>query len=76
MKLSDLLSKSRVLIQGDPETEITGVAFDTRKIQPGNLFVCIVGTKVDGHDYIDKAIELGAAAVAVTKDMTVRHLPQ
>lgn len=71
MKLSDLLSKSRVLIQGDPETEISGIAFDTRKIQPGNLFVCIVGTKVDGHDYIDKAIELGAAAVAVTKDVTV-----
>ncbi|MBQ6104373.1 MAG: UDP-N-acetylmuramoyl-L-alanyl-D-glutamate--2,6-diaminopimelate ligase [Lachnospiraceae bacterium] len=71
MKLSDLLSESRVLLKGDPETEITGIAYDTRKIQPGNLFVCIVGTVVDGHDFIDKAIELGAAAVAVTKDVTV-----
>lgn len=71
MKLSDLCNESRVLIQGNPETEISGIAYDTRKIQPGNLFVCIVGTVVDGHDFIDKAIELGAAAVAVTKDVTV-----
>lgn len=71
MKLSDLLSESRVLVQGDPGTEITGIAYDTRKLQPGNLFVCIVGTKIDGHEFIEKAIEAGAAAVCVTKDVTV-----
>ncbi len=71
MKLSDLLSESRVLVQGEPGTEITGIAYDTRKLQAGNLFVCIVGTKSDGHEFIQKAIEAGAAAVCVTKEVTV-----
>ena len=71
MKLSDLLSESRVLVQGVPETEITGIAYDTRKLKPGNLFVCIVGTKIDGHEFIAQAIEAGAVAVCVTKDVTV-----
>ena len=65
MKLSDLLSESRVLVQGVPETEITGIAYDTRKLKPGNLFVCIVGTKIDGHEFIAQAIEAGAVAVCV-----------
>ncbi|MBO4280708.1 MAG: UDP-N-acetylmuramoyl-L-alanyl-D-glutamate--2,6-diaminopimelate ligase [Lachnospiraceae bacterium] len=71
MKLTDLLSESRVLVRGEPGTEITGIAYDTRKLQAGNLFVCIVGTKSDGHEFIQKAIEAGAAAVCVTKDVTV-----
>lgn len=71
MKLTDLLSESRVLVQGEPGTEITGIAYDTRKLQAGNLFVCIVGTKSDGHEFIQKAIEAGAAAVCVTKEVTV-----
>lgn len=71
MKLSDLLSESRVLVRGEPGTEITGIAYDTRKLQAGNLFVCIVGTKSDGHEFVQKAIEAGAAAVCVTKEVTV-----
>ena len=71
MKLKELLSAARILVCGNPETEITGIAYDTRKLKPGNLFVCIVGTKSDGHDYINAAVEAGAVAVCVTKDVTV-----
>lgn len=71
MKIRELLNEDRVLVQGDAETEITGIAYDTRKLTPGNLFVCIVGTVTDGHNYIDKAIELGAAALIVTKAVEV-----
>lgn len=71
MKIKELLDDSRVLVQGSPETEIKGIAYDTRKIKPGDLFVCIVGTVSDGHDYIGKALELGAAAVAVSKPVSV-----
>ena len=45
------------------DTEITGVNIESRKIAAGHLFVAIKGTVTDGHQYIDKAIELGAAAV-------------
>ena len=68
MKIKELLDESRVLLYGNPESEITGIAYDTRKLEPGNLFVCIKGTKSDGHEYIDKAIELGAGAIAVTDE--------
>lgn len=66
MKLSTLLSEiSCNVISGNPETEITSVAYDSRKVKPGSLFVCIKGFQVDGHAYIPKALEAGAAAILV-----------
>ena len=49
------------------QAEITGVAIDTRKLQPGNLFVGLVGEHVDGHDYLDQAAARGAIAALVTR---------
>jgi UDP-N-acetylmuramoyl-tripeptide--D-alanyl-D-alanine ligase len=49
------------------QAEITGVAIDTRKLQPGNLFVALVGEHVDGHDYLDEAAARGAIAALVTR---------
>jgi UDP-N-acetylmuramoyl-L-alanyl-D-glutamate--2,6-diaminopimelate ligase len=42
---------------------ITGIAFDSRLVKPGNLFVAFPGINTDGHTFIPKAVELGAAAV-------------
>jgi len=64
MKLSELLKTIKPLsIEGSAEVEITGVDIDSRRIAPGQLFVAIKGTQTDGHAYIAKATELGAAAV-------------
>eukprot|EP00899_Mesostigma_viride_P003530 jgi/Mesvir1/13178/Mv06141-RA.1 len=60
-----------VSIQGDPRTVITGISQDSRAVKPGDLFVCVTGYRVDGHDYIAKAVEAGAAAVLVSKPVTV-----
>ena len=43
--------------------DISGIAFDSREIKEGYLFVAIKGVKTDGHLYIPKAVELGASAV-------------
>jgi len=48
------------------DAEITGVAIDTRKLKPGDLFVAIRGERVDGHDYLAEAAERGAVAALVT----------
>ena len=48
---------------------ITGVTHDSRAVGPGDLFVAIPGAVVDGHDYVDRALASGAAAVAVERDM-------
>ncbi|MDE6353991.1 MAG: UDP-N-acetylmuramoyl-L-alanyl-D-glutamate--2,6-diaminopimelate ligase [Prevotella sp.] len=64
MRLSELLKNVEPqAIAGDAEVEITGVNIDSRRIAPGHLFVAIKGTQTDGHVYIGKAVELGAAAV-------------
>ena len=51
------------------QAEITGVAIDTRKLQPGNLFVALKGERVDGHDYLDQAAVGGAIAALVTRQV-------
>lgn len=45
------------------DTVVTGVSTDSRKIQPGEVFVALRGERVDGHDYIADAVRLGASAV-------------
>ena len=64
MKLSELLKNVEVLnILGKDDIEITGVNIDSRRIEDGHLFIAIPGTQTDGHKFIPKAIEQGAAAV-------------
>ena len=64
MKLNEVLKNiTPIKIVGNDNVEITGVNIDSRRIKAGHLFVAIRGTQVDGHQFIHKAIELGADAV-------------
>ena len=64
MKLIDLLEKLEYRCErGSVDTEITGVCYDSRKVTPGCLFVCMAGANFDGHDFAAGAAEQGAAAV-------------
>ncbi len=64
MRLTELLKYVKPLcIIGDEDIDITGVNIDSRKIEKGHLFVAMKGTQTDGHKFIPKALELGAAAV-------------
>ncbi len=47
-----------------PEVSISGIAIDSRRVQPGDLFVALRGGSADGHRYIDDAVSRGAAAIA------------
>ena len=70
MKLSDihaLLPGSEQFGSHDPE--IGGVTHDSRRVQPGYLFVCVTGQKSDGHDYLAAAAEKGAVAALVERSM-------
>ena len=64
MKLRELLEGiSLVSATADLEMEISGVSYDSRTTRPGDLFVAMTGFETDGHAYIPKAAEAGAAAV-------------
>lgn len=64
MKLKDLLAGITPLsVSADPETEITGISYDSRTTAPGDVFVAMKGFATDGHAYIPNALAAGAAAV-------------
>ncbi len=62
--LSDLIQNTDVIsITGDRSVRITSVAFDSRKVENGCLFVAVKGTQSDGHEFIHAAIKSGARAI-------------
>ena len=68
MKLKELLHGLDVLeLHADEALDITGVQYDSRQVTPGDLFVAISGFQTDGHKYIPKAMENGAACVVCEK---------
>ncbi|NMB12966.1 MAG: UDP-N-acetylmuramoyl-L-alanyl-D-glutamate--2,6-diaminopimelate ligase [Firmicutes bacterium] len=56
---------SQVDLRGDPDTKIQGIAYDSRQVRPGDLFVCIKGFRFDGHAFISDALERGAVGLVV-----------
>ena len=61
MKLSALTEGvAYTLVQGSMDTEITDIVYDSRKAGPGTLFVCIVGTQRDSHDFAADCAAKGA----------------
>ena len=64
MKLKILLDQLEIVsATADPETEILGISYDSRKTEKGDLFVAIRGFETDGHRFIPKAIEKKAAVI-------------
>lgn len=64
MQLSDILyGISLKEVSGSTGAEVNSIVFDSRKVQPGCLFVAVKGTQVNGHKFIDKAVADGAIAV-------------
>ena len=69
MKLSELLqSIDHTVLQGS-NPEITGLAYDSRKVTDGAAFVCLKGYTSDGHRYAASAVEKGAAALVISDDL-------
>ena len=72
MKIEEILKGSTyTVLSGDENIEINDPQYDSRKIKCGDMFFAIGGFNVDGHNFISKAIENGAKAVVVEKDVTL-----
>jgi UDP-N-acetylmuramoyl-L-alanyl-D-glutamate--2,6-diaminopimelate ligase len=54
---------------GDLGTEIAGLAYDNRRVEPGTLFLCVPGKRADGHEFAAAAVEAGAAALVVEREL-------
>jgi len=74
MKLKKILDKIEyTLLKGSDEVEIKDIAYDSRKVEEGFVFVAIVGNNVDGHDYIESAVSSGASVVIVSKKVECKR---
>ncbi len=60
-------------INGDMAVEVTDIAYDSRKVKDGFVFVAIEGVVTDGHKFIEMAIKQGAKAVVIEKDVEVGY---
>jgi len=81
MKLKNMVEGLNMeVLQGTLDVEITSIAYDSRKVEKGTLFVCLKGFKADGHKFAAQAVAAGAVAllveddVEVSDDVTVIHM--
>lgn len=72
MKLSSLLERVEyTCCQGSLDQEVTTVTYDSRKAEPGSMFICIRGAVVDGHKFIPDVVEKGAKVLVVEEETQV-----
>lgn len=69
------MKKLNELYNCEYETAINGIKINSKEIEPGDLFVCTMGVKVDRHDFINEAIEKKASAIIVSKDIKEDRVP-
>jgi UDP-N-acetylmuramoyl-L-alanyl-D-glutamate--2,6-diaminopimelate ligase len=70
VRLEELAAAAEPLrTTGEPGVEISDLAYDSRTVEPGTLFFCVVGERADGHEFAPRAVERGAAALVVEREL-------
>ena len=72
--LTDVIGPERVI--GLPVGEVRRLAYDSRQVEPGTLFFAVPGVHVDGHEFVPQAVERGALAVVVERQLDGLAVPQ
>ena len=76
MRVGDKMKKLNDLYPGiGTDIVIKRVSINSKEVEPGDLFVCTMGVTADRHDFIDNAIENGASAIVVSKDIRDKSVP-
>lgn len=75
MKLLELLDGVKYkLVKGDLDKEIVNIQYDSRKVNSNDIFVCLSGFEVDGHEFANRAIEAGASVLICEKDLNFNSI--
>jgi UDP-N-acetylmuramoyl-L-alanyl-D-glutamate--2,6-diaminopimelate ligase len=76
MRLEELAAAIEgACVSGDGGVEIAGLAYASRRVEAGTLFFCVPGEKADGHEFATAAVEAGAAALVVERELDLQ-VPQ
>lgn len=73
--MEDFMKKLNELFDCEYDVLIKGIKINSKEVEKGDLFVCTKGITADRHDYIDDAIEKGASAVVVSRDVGEKKVP-
>ncbi len=74
MKLNELFKDIKhTVIKGNMEEEISDIVYDSRKVKDGVMYMAIIGSQADGHDYIEDAIKNGAKVVLISKNIDIKE---
>lgn len=77
MKLNKICERIEYeLLQGQLDTEVKDIIYDSRKITEGTMFVCMVGAVTDGHKYIPDAVSKGASVIVVERCEEAEQIPE
>jgi UDP-N-acetylmuramoyl-L-alanyl-D-glutamate--2,6-diaminopimelate ligase len=77
MRLAELVEElPEARIVGDGSVGVKELAYDSRKVEPGTLFCCVVGERSDGHSFAARAVEDGASALVVERELTELDVAQ
>ena len=77
MKLSKICEEIEYTrLQGSLETDVRDVIYDSRKIAPETMFVCMVGAVTDGHKYIPDAIDKGTSVIVLEREEEAAQIPE
>lgn len=77
MKLNKICERIEYeLLQGQSDTEVKDIIYDSRKITEGTMFVCMVGAVTDGHKYIPDAVSKGASVIVVERFEEAEQIPE
>src|SRR6476646_7125469 len=73
MRLADLLQDvpGATLVQGDPRADVRGVVHDSRRVEPGHLFVVMPGERYDARRYVPQALSRGAVGIVSDQPLDV-----
>jgi len=69
------MKKLRELYEIDSNVEVKDVKINSKNVVPGDIFVCTMGVTADRHDFIEEAVDNGAVAVVVSKDVKEKRVP-
>ena len=75
MQLKSLLERVEYTSSGNMDISIEDIVYDSRKVRPGVVFVCLEGASVDGHMYAPAAAQAGAAAVVAAHPVETGDVP-
>lgn len=75
IKMKDIFKgiKYKILKKSEKNRKYRELEYDSRKIKEGDIFIALKGKNIDGHQYIDKAIENGAKAIIVSEEVDLKY---